>query len=71
MTDYAIITLQLVTILTTFVLAALAITITGLSLVLWLLGKLVDGCWWLVDRWQDFKESTKLWHDENNTNPTI
>lgn len=64
MINYLTITLQLSTLLTLFLLAALAFTITGVSTAIWLLGKLVEGGWWLVEQYTEFKESTKVWQSK-------
>lgn len=64
MINYLTITLQLSTLLTLFLLAALAFTIAGVSTVIWLLGKLVEGGWWLVEQYTDFKEGTKVWQSK-------
>ncbi len=64
MINYLTITLQLSTLLTLFLLAALAFTIAGVSILIWLLGKAVEGAWWLQEQYIEFKESTKVWQSK-------
>lgn len=65
MINYTIVALQLSTLLTLFLLAALAFTIAGVSMVIWLFGKLVEGGEWLVGRYTDFRESVELWQTKS------
>ena len=71
MTDYLYVILQIV-------LPPILLSIIGFLMVVafyWLLykitGSLLNVCWLIVSKWQDFKESTKVWREKNNTNQTI
>lgn len=50
MIDYTIVALQLSTLLAVTLLAIAAFTVIGVSILIWLLGKLVEACWWLVEQ---------------------
>lgn len=50
MIDYTIVALQLSTLLAVTLLALAAFTVIGVSILIWLLGKAVEGGEWLVDQ---------------------
>lgn len=67
MIDYTIVTLQLALLLS---LPGIAALVGFLLVVAWYYGLYrVSG--YLLRIYEEFKESIKLWRDENNTSPTI
>ena len=64
MITYATIALQLSTLFTLFVLTATAATITGVSIVIWLLSKLVEACWRVVEMYRSLQAEAKVWQSK-------